>query len=143
MTPPEAPAKPLPLADENTAEYWEAAREERLAVQYCTRCTRYLHLPVDSCPTCDNSDLTFRTVSGRGTLYSYTVMHDAPAPGFANHLPYVVAVVELDEQAGLLVTTNLVDADPADVHIGMPLEATFEELAPGDVVPQFRPRKEA
>lgn len=141
MTPTDTPAKPLPLADDTTAGYWEAARNGRLAVQYCAPCTRYLHLPVDACSTCGTTDLTFETMSGRGTLYSYTVMHDAPAPGFADLLPYIVAVVELDEQAGLLVTTNLVDTDPVDVHIGMPLQATFEELAPGDVVPQFRPRK--
>ncbi|AYA24086.1 Zn-ribbon domain-containing OB-fold protein [Rhodococcus rhodochrous] len=141
MTPPDTPPKPLPLADDMTAAYWQAARNNRLAVQYCTPCSRYLHLPVESCPTCGTAELTFEAVSGRGTLYSYTVMHDAPAPGFADRLPYVVAVVELDEQSGLLVTTNLVDTDPVDVHIGMSLEATFEELAPGDVVPQFRPRK--
>ncbi len=78
-------------------------------------------------------------MSGRATLYSYTVMHDAPAPGFADHLPYIVVVAELEEQENLLITTNLVDADPADLRIGLPLEVTFDELAPGDVVPQFRP----
>ncbi|MGX6509216.1 Zn-ribbon domain-containing OB-fold protein [Rhodococcus sp. SJ-2] len=139
MTPTAAPPKPLPLADETTAPYWNAARERRLVVQHCDSCTRYQHLPVDACPSCGTSELSWKDMSGRATLYSYTVMHDAPAPGFADHLPYIVVVAELDEQENLLITTNLVDADPAELRIGLPLEATFEELAPGDVVPQFRP----
>ena len=139
MTPTAAPPKPLPLADETTAPYWNAARERSLVVQHCDSCTRYQHLPVDACPSCGTSELSWKDMSGRATLYSYTVMHDAPAPGFADHLPYIVVVAELDEQENLLITTNLVDADPAELRIGLPLEATFEELAPGDVVPQFRP----
>ncbi len=139
MTPTTAPPKPLPLADETTTPYWDAARERRLTLQYCDSCVRYLHLPVDACPTCGAAELTWKDMSGRATLYSYTVMHDAPAPGFADHLPYIVVVAELEEQENLLITTNLVDADPADLRIGLPLEVTFDELAPGDVVPQFRP----
>ncbi|MFD6858767.1 Zn-ribbon domain-containing OB-fold protein [Rhodococcus sp. NPDC060090] len=139
MTPTETPPKPLPLADETTAPYWEAARERRLVVQHCDSCARYQHLPADACTACGASELSWAGMSGRATLYSYTVMHDAPAPGFADHLPYIVAVAELEEQANLLITTNLVDADADDLRIGLPLEVTFEELAPGDVVPQFRP----
>ncbi|MGW0022550.1 Zn-ribbon domain-containing OB-fold protein [Rhodococcus sp. NPDC003382] len=137
----QTPLKPLPLPDDITSGYWEAARAGRLAVQYCPGCARHVHLPVDTCPCCDTTDLQWRTVSGRGTLYSYTVVHDAPAPGLADSLPYIVGVVELAEQAGLLVTTNVVDADPGDLRIGLDLEVTFDELAPGTVVPQFRPRK--
>jgi len=137
----QTPLKPLPLADEITGGYWEAARAGRLAVQYCPGCARYVHLPADICPGCDNPDLQWRTVSGRAELYSYTVVHDAPAPGFADSLPYIVGVVELEEQAGLLVTTNLMDVDPDDLRIGLTLDVTFEELAPGTTVPQFRPRK--
>lgn len=135
------PLKPLPLPDETTSGYWEAARERRLAVQYCSACARFLHLPVAACPACDATTLTWREVSGRATLYSYTVMHDAPAPGFSGTLPYVVGVVELDEQDNLLVTTNLLDVEPDELRVGLPLEVTFEELAPDTVVPQFRPRK--
>lgn len=135
------PLKPLPLPDDITSGYWEAAREGRLAVQYCPGCARYVHLPTGHCPCCDTGSLEWRTVSGRATLYSYTVVHDAPAPGFADSLPYVVGVVELEEQDGLLVTTNLLDVDPADLRIGLDLDVTFDELAPGTTVPQFRPRK--
>lgn len=135
------PLKPLTLPDDITSGYWEAAREGRLAVQYCPGCARYVHLPTGHCPGCDTDTLEWRTVSGRATLYSYTVVHDAPAPGFADSLPYLVGVVELEEQDGLLVTTNLVDVDPADLRIGLDLDVTFDELAPGATVPQFRQRK--
>lgn len=141
MTPPVPPLKPLPLADETTAPYWDAARGHRLALQYCGNCALFVHLPSPRCPTCTGSDLRWREVSGHATLYSYTVMHDSPGPGFADSLPYVVAIGELEEQPGLLVTANLLGADAADLRIGMPLDMTFDELAPESVVPQFQPRR--
>ncbi|MFF0814965.1 Zn-ribbon domain-containing OB-fold protein [Rhodococcus sp. NPDC003318] len=134
------PVKPRPLADDTTAPYWESARRGRLSLQYCRACARYVHLPATHCPTCTGTDLEWREVSGDATLYSYTAMHDSPGPGFADSLPYLVAIGELVEQPGLLVTANLLDADAADLHIGMPLKVAFEELAPDTVVPQFRPR---
>lgn len=134
------PAKPCPLPDDTTAPYWESAAGGRLSIQYCTSCSSFVHLPAARCPRCAGADLRWEGVSGDATLYSYTVMHDSPGPGFAESLPYVVVVAELVEQPGLLVTTNLVDASVAELRIGMPLEVAFEELAPGTVVPQFRPR---
>ncbi|NUS93680.1 MAG: hypothetical protein HOQ36_14955 [Nocardia sp.] len=140
MTPPSTPAKPLPLADDITAPYWAAAREHRLSVQFCRGCDHFVHLPAAFCPRCTSTDLIWRDVSGHATLYSYTVMHDAPAPGFADSLPYLVGIAELDEQPGLLITADLLEVAPEAVRLGMPLEVTFEELAPDSVVPQFRPR---
>jgi uncharacterized protein len=141
MSRPVPPLKPLPLADEITSPYWAAALKHQLALQFCETCDRAVHLPAPSCPRCTGTALTWREHSGRGTLYSYTVMHDSPGPGFADSLPYIVGVVEIDEQPGLLITTNVLDAAPAELRIGMPLEVTFEELAPDSVVPQFRPRR--
>ncbi|MET8797014.1 OB-fold domain-containing protein [Nocardia sp. NPDC004568] len=140
MTAPSSPAKPLPLADDITAPYWAAARERRLSLQFCRGCECFVHLPAAFCPRCTSADLVWRDMSGRGTLYSYTVMHDAPAPGFAGSLPYLVGIAELVEQPGLLLTADLLGASPDDVAIGMPLEVIFEELAPDSIVPQWRPR---
>ncbi|MEU4837765.1 Zn-ribbon domain-containing OB-fold protein [Nocardia testacea] len=141
MTAPSSPAKPLPRADGVTAPYWAAARERRLHLQFCRGCDRFVHLPAAFCPRCASADLGWRDVSGLGTLYSYTVMHDAPAPGFAGSLPYLVGIAELAEQPGLLLTAGLLDAAPDEVTIGMPLEVVFEQLAPETIVPQLRPRR--
>ncbi|MGW5075889.1 Zn-ribbon domain-containing OB-fold protein [Rhodococcus sp. NPDC004095] len=142
MSRPIPPLKPLPLADETSAPYWAAAGEHRLSLQFCGACDRFVHLPATFCPRCTGDDLTWRDVSGRATLYSYTVMHDSPGPGFADSLPYVVGVAEIDEQPGLLVTTNLLDVSPTELRIGMPLEVAFEELAADTVVPHFRTRRD-
>lgn len=134
------PTKPLPLPDEVTAPYWEAARSGRLSIQFCRGCASFVHLPADRCPRCTGTDLDWRDISGHGRLYSYTTMHDSPGPGFADALPYIVAVVELDEQPGLLVTTNLAGTDPDTLRIGLPVEVAFENLDPDTAVPQFRVR---
>ncbi|MEU1951805.1 Zn-ribbon domain-containing OB-fold protein [Nocardia rhamnosiphila] len=140
MTAPSPAAKPLPLADDITAPYWAAARERRLCLQFCRGCDHFVHLPAAFCPRCTSAELIWRDVSGRATLYSYTVMHDAPAPGFAGSLPYLVGIAELVEQPGLLLTADLLEASPDELAIGMPLEVIFEELAPDSIVPRLRPR---
>lgn len=136
--PPEA-AKPIPYPDDVTGGYWAAARDHRLAIQYCATCERFIHLPVLTCPGCDSEDLGYRDVSGRGTLYSYTVMYDVPAPGFADMVPYVCGVVELEEQERLLLLANIIGSSPDAMHVGLPVEVTFEALTADITLPQFRP----
>ncbi|PBC43087.1 hypothetical protein CJ178_17185 [Rhodococcus sp. ACPA4] len=131
--------KPIPRADENSAGYWAAAREHRLAIQHCPACELLIHTPVGTCPGCDNTDLRYQNVSGRGTLYSFAVIHDAPAPAFANMLPYIVGVIELEEQDRLFMIANILDTPIDSVKIGMPMEVTFENLTPDCELPQFRP----
>ncbi|MCJ0905437.1 Zn-ribbon domain-containing OB-fold protein [Rhodococcus sp. ARC_M6] len=131
--------KPIPRPDENSAGYWTAAREHRLAIQYCAPCELLIHTPAGICPQCDNDDLDYRDVSGRGKLYSYTVIHDAPAPAFANMLPYIVGVIELEEQDRLFMIANILDTPTESVKIGIPMEVTFESLTPDCELPQFRP----
>ncbi|UGQ11594.1 OB-fold domain-containing protein [Yinghuangia sp. ASG 101] len=132
--------KPIPLPDDVTAGYWEAARRHVLAVQFCAACERFIHLPELCCPHCGSEELHYREVSGRGTVDSFTVMHDSPGPGFADRLPYLAAAVELEEQPRLLVLANLTDVGPDDVRIGLPVEVVFEQLTDDCALPQFRPR---
>lgn len=131
--------RPVPLPDDVTKEFWESARGHRLSIQRCASCQRFNHAPSRACPSCGSEDLGFTEVSGRGTLYSYTVISDPPGPGFRDLVPFVVAVVELAEQPRLLMVANLVDIDPAAVRIGLDVEVTFEDLGDGCVLPQFKP----
>lgn len=132
---------PVPEPDEVTAFYWDAAREGRLELQKCKACDLYQYPPDVACVHCQGTDLVPTAVSGRGTLYSYTTVDRAFHAGFADKLPYVLALVELDEQPGLRLLTNIVEADPGQLKMQMPLEVTFETRR--DItLPQFKPAKE-
>jgi uncharacterized OB-fold protein len=130
--------RPPPRPDDVSRFFWESAARGRLMMQRCADCGRFQHPPDVVCVFCQSETLEATELSGRGSLYTFGVVERAFHPGFVDHLPYVVALVELDEQPGLLIYTNIVDADPATLTLGMPLDVTFEER--GDIaLPQFRP----
>lgn len=133
-------AKPVPVPDELSSFYWEAAHDGRLAVQRCADCSRWLHPPTFACPNCRSVDLRATDVTGRGTVYSFTVARQAFDPAYMDELPYVVALVALDEDPHLRILTNIVDVAPEDVEVGMAVEVTFERR--GDTsLPVFRPAR--
>ena len=132
-----APRRPIPVPNEMTKGFWEAASRHELAIQRCGDCRRWFHPPVPLCTNCHSEQLDFEGVEGGGTVYTYTRMTEPLVPGFDP--PLVVIGVELDEQPALVVVSNLLDRDPADVRIGERVELTFEETVDGFVLPQFRP----
>ncbi|HXQ47810.1 MAG TPA: OB-fold domain-containing protein [Caulobacteraceae bacterium] len=125
------------MPDSDTAPYWTAAAQRILSLPQCRACGMILFPPKARCPDCLHEHLEWTVLSGRGTLYSYCVMHMRLIPGFEP--PYVVGVVELAEQAGLRITTNLLHCAVETVRIGMPLEVVFEERGEGITAPQFQP----
>ena len=135
----ESPAPPVPVRNPLSAFFWDGAMERRLLIQRCNHCGTYIHLPRPICRRCQSFDLSPSQVSGRATLYSFTVTHKAFHPYFVERTPYMVASVELVEQPGLLVLTNLVGVDESDVRIGMDLQVTFEPLGPDQLIPVFMP----
>jgi uncharacterized OB-fold protein len=137
----EAAMRPLPLADDASAGFWEAANQGRLAIQRCTRCRRWNHAPSIACPSCGSFELGYEDVSGKGTLFSWTVLKEAPAPGFRDRLPLIVGVIELAEQKHLVLAANILEASVEDLKLGMPLEVVFEKITEDCTLPQFRPVK--
>lgn len=127
----------IPTATELTRPYWEAAAEHRLVTQRCAACEEIWHPPLPRCPTCHTADLEWHQVSGRGTVYSFTVVHHPTHVALADAVPYVVAIVELAE--GPWVISNIRKCAPSDVHIGMAVRVTFERLTDEVTVPQFVP----
>jgi hypothetical protein len=120
------------------APWLDAARRHELVVQRCAGCGA-LRFPARSiCSRCLSRDATWVPTSGRGTVFSFAVMHQAMHPGFAAEVPYAVVVVELEE--GPRVLSNLVDCPPAEVRIGLPVEVVFEAVTPEVTLPKFRPR---
>ena len=131
---------PTPAANRETLPWWQAAAEHRLVVQRCADCGRTRHPPGPICPRCRSARRTWQELSGRGTIYTYTVVHRAFVPSLATRLPYVVIVVELEGAGGVRIASNLVDADPATVHVGMEVELAWEDMGPAFALPRFRPR---
>jgi len=136
----ETERRPLPLVDDDSRPYWEGARRHELVVLRCSGCGFYVHYPRHECPRCRSENLVPSRVSGRGVVHSYTITHHRGAPGFEERVPFVVTLIELEEQPGLRIVSNLSGCGPEEVRIGMPVEVVFEDVAPGVTLPQFRPR---
>lgn len=133
-------AKPVPTPSDLAAPYWEAARAGRLEIQRCASCRRWVHFPDVRCPSCGSTELGFEPVSGRGEVATFTLVHRPFVPGFAADVPYAVGWIDLEEQAGLRVFADLVDVEPDDVRIGLPVEVTFTERDGWGTIASFRPR---
>lgn len=131
--------RPLPVPDHDTRPYWEAARRHELLIQRCRACGQHYFYPRSHCPHCLSDQTEWLRASGRGTVYSFTVTHRAPHPGFADRVPYTVALIELAE--GPRIMSNVVGCPPDDVRIGMPVEVDFEDVTPEVSLPVFRPAR--
>ncbi|GBD12944.1 hypothetical protein HRbin24_00965 [bacterium HR24] len=132
--------KPLPQPTETSRPFWEGARRGELRLQRCRSCGEYVFYPRSLCPHCLSPELGWTTASGRGHVYTYTVVRRPAHPGFRDEVPYVLAIVELEE--GPRLTTNIVGVAPEEVRIGMPVEAVFEPATEEITLVKFRPRKE-
>jgi uncharacterized OB-fold protein len=127
------PTRPIqtPETSPETEAYWQAAREDRLLVRSCKGCGEAHHYPRTICPFCASDDTEYVAASGKGSIYSYSVMRRAP-------IPYAIAYVTLDE--GPTVMTNIVDCDFDTLEIGQRVEVTFALCDDGESkVPMFRP----
>ena len=132
----EAVAKPGPTPRGEERTWFEAAAERRLLIQRCSACGAAVFFPRSVCPVCHDDALGWADAAGTGTVYSYTVLHRAGKPGWEGDVPYVVALIELDEGPRLM--GNLLEADLAQVRIGMPVRVTFEQRG-ALTVPQWVP----
>ena len=133
---------PLPVPTPETRPFWDAARRHELHLQQCEACGRHVFYPRAICPHCFGGPLTWRRVSGRGTLHTFTVVMRGQK-GFPLPTPYVLAVVELAEGPRLMTNLVGVSADPAAIRIGLPVEVVFDDVTPEVALPRFRPIAEA
>jgi uncharacterized OB-fold protein len=135
------PTKPAPVPDDFSGPYWRGANEGRLVLPRCAN-GHLSYPPGPTCPYCGSGVLTPTDVPGDGAVYTFTVVRQSADPAFADDLPYVVAMVELDAQPGLRLLTNIVECEPDDLVIGTRVEACFEARG-RQVVTQFRPAASA
>lgn len=127
----------LPKPDALSKAYWDGARKHTLLLQNCRACGHRWHPPTPICPQCQAKNYEWKPVSGRGTVYSYTIVHHPAHVAVQDKVPYLVALITLDE--GPRVVANILDCPIEDVRIGMPVKLTFREIAPEVVLPQFVP----
>jgi uncharacterized OB-fold protein len=133
-------ARSLPALNEMNAYFWTSGREGRLKILRCQACGLYIHPYAALCPKCRSSELEPEPVSGRGVVVSFTVNHQPWFPHVP--VPYVIALVELEEQSSIRLVTNLLTVPVESVRVGMRVEVYFE--AHGEVfIPLFRPVQDA
>lgn len=129
--------KPLPPISPDSQPYWDAAKEHRLTAQRCDDCGKLRFPPATSCWYCLSPNTTWIELSGRGTVWSYIIMHQPYYQGFIGELPYPICVVETEE--GLRFISNLVNIANAEIEIGMPIEVVFDDVTDEVTLPKFQP----
>jgi uncharacterized OB-fold protein len=128
---------PQPLPDPDTAGFWTATAEGTVRLCRCTACRTWLHPPLERCRHCAG-EVAWEPILGTGSVYSFIVVRHAAVPGFT--VPYVVALVDLDDQPGLRLPSRIIDLEPADATIGMRVRAEVVAHPGGEFhVPVFRP----
>lgn len=130
------PARPVPSPNPGTAPYWNATRKHALVLPRCLDCGKFHFYPRTFCPHCSSANLAWEKCSGKGILYSYTEVFRAPSNAFAADVPYILAVVKLEEGPHLM--TRLVGAKGQDVRVGLPVEVVFEDINDEIALPLFR-----
>jgi uncharacterized OB-fold protein len=130
-------ARPVPVPDERSAPYWEAAAQHRLVLARCSRCDELSHPPDVVCARCHHPDpgFVFEEVGGRGAVRSWVVVRESFLPGF--DVPFVLVDVAMDEDDGVRLIGRLLDGPDAPLARGQRVRVAFEDLAPGVAVPAF------
>src|SRR5207302_9064427 len=126
----------LPTPDGDSQHFWDGAREGRLLIKRCRACGRAHYYPRPFCPYCWSEEVEWEEASGRGTLYTYSVVHQNDLPPFNERVPYVAAVVELEE--GPRVMTNIEGVPHEELRVGMPVVVDFKPLTDEITIAIFR-----
>jgi len=129
--------KPLPHPNPDTRAFWESCRNHRLTFQQCTGCGHVRWPAAIICPQCHSASYERVVSCGRGTVFSYVVYHQALHPAYQDEVPYVVAVVQLEEGPRFL--TNIVGCEPDAVACDMPVELLWEDITEEFSLPKFQP----
>ena len=129
--------KPRPQPTPTSQPFWDALRDERVVLQHCDACDGWVHYPRRRCPHCMSDQLVWEEIAGTGTVFTFTVTGSPTAPNFADEMPQVIAVVELDQ--GVHITGTLVDVEPDAIRIGMGVRPAFDHGEDGITLLRFTP----
>jgi hypothetical protein len=128
--------KPKPRPAPESLPYWQAARDHRLALPKCEDCQKFWFPPSRTCPHCLSTNFSFQNVSGKGKIFSFVTFHRVYRPAFTNDVPYVVALIELDEGPRLL--SNIMGVTHDHVKCEMRVEVVFDDYDDDISIPKFK-----
>ena len=135
----DAAEKPRPAPIAATKPFWDGLRENRLRIPQCDACDHWVFYPRFRCTNCLSDELTWRDTSGRGTIYTFTVGRQATHPAFADEVPQLLGVVELEE--GPRLTTTFEEIAIEELAVGLPVEAVYDHGDDGMTLLRFRPAR--
>ena len=130
-------SRPLPIIDEDNHEFWESCRRHAMTLQRCGSCSAMRYYPAPVCSVCGSLEFSWEAVSGNAVVYTYSVVRRPPSPAFKDEVPYVYAIVELEE--GPMMPTNIVGVAVDDVSIGMAVVLTYRDMNDEITLPVFTP----
>lgn len=133
------PAKPVPVVNSWTMNFWKGNNEGKLMIQKCKDCHQPIFYPRMSCPFCFSDSIEWIESSGKGKIYSYTVVRSNAPSAFLADMPFIIAVIRLDE--GVQMLTNIVECEPEEVCCELPVQVVFEKLTDEFTLPKFKPVK--
>jgi len=131
--------KPIPAPDHLTEPFWKGLKQNKLLAQKCQECGALQFFPQSMCSKCLSERLEWVALSGKGRVYSYTVIYRPPSDIFLADVPYTVAIVELEK--GIRMMSNIIGIEPQDMKINIAVEIVFEEITHAITLPKFRPVK--
>ena len=128
--------KPIPRRDDLNGEFWAHCHNHELRFQRCSGCRTWRHMPREGCRQCGSFEWTWEQSSGKGEVFSWTVIHRALHPGFNEELPYAAVIIELEE--GVRMVSHVVDVPTESLVVGQPGEVFFEDVTDEVSIPKFR-----
>jgi len=129
--------KPLPQPNADDRFFWDGCKEHKLLFQSCRSCGLVRWPPSIICPSCYSSDTRIVEAKGKGKIYTYAVYHQVYHPGFENEIPYVTAVIEMEEGPHFL--SNIIDCDPDGLKCDLPVEIVWDNITQEFSLPKFKP----
>ena len=132
-------ARPLPDPSPEAKRFWDGAKQHELWIPYCRSCERSYWYPRDFCPHCGSRDVEWRRSEGRGRLHTFAIHYRAFHPGWNDDVPYVTALIDLDEGVRIFSDLVGVEPDPKAIRCDMPVEVVFDDVTPEFTLPRFRP----
>jgi uncharacterized protein len=129
--------KPLPVIQPWSEAFWKGTKEGQLLIQECKQCGSKIFYPRKYCPDCWSSELSWSRASGKAKVFSYSITHAGVEEHFYEDLPFVLALVDLEE--GVRMMTNIVGCPPEEVAIGMDIEVVFDHVTEDIALPKWKP----
>lgn len=127
--------KALPAITLDNQGFWDSCKEHKMKLQKCNECGKFRYFTSPICPNCSSFEFRWEPVTGKATVYTYSVVHRPPSEAWVDDVPYVYAIVQLDE--GPMMPTNIVGCSPDDVKIGMKVSVVYDDVTPEITVPKF------